>query len=173
VALDTSLVGQVVGRRVVVVERGPVAAFARAVKDPSPLYRDRSSALEAGFADIPVPPTFAFVMAYWGAFGELQDDLEPVPTNPMREIIDGLGPGLILHGEQDFEFERPILVGDVLHGEDVLSELYEKMTDALVMSFIVTTTQWRDFSTGAPGEAVATTRFSLIHRARRKRTSVL
>jgi peroxisomal enoyl-CoA hydratase 2 len=171
-AVDVSAVGRVSGRRVVVVERGPVSVFARAVKDQSRIYRDRAAALEAGFRDVPAPPTFPFVMGYWGGFEELQEGLEPILSHPMRELMDQLGPGLILHGGQEFEYHRPIVVGDVLYGEDVLSAVYEKQTDALVMTFLVTTTEWRDYSNGVPGELVSTARFSLVHRSRRRRTSV-
>jgi acyl dehydratase len=173
VAVDTSVIGRVSGRKVVVVERGPVSVFADAVKDRSPLYRDRRAALEAGFRDIPAPPTFPFAMGFWGAFRELQEELEPVSSNPMWEVMGQLGPGLILHGEQDFEYHRPLVVGDVLYGEDVLSDVYEKTTDAYVMTFVVTTTEWVDYSSGSPGEPVVTSRFNLIHRARRKRGSVM
>jgi acyl dehydratase len=168
VAVDTSLVGQVSGRRIVVVERGPVSVFAQAVKDPSPVYRDRRAARAAGFDDIPAPPTFAFAMGFWGTQSELQEGLEPVATNPTWEVMGQLGPGLILHGEQEFEYHRPIVVGDVLYGEDVLSDLYEKQTDRYLMTFVVTTTQWVDYSSGPPGDPVVTTRFNLIHRAQRK-----
>jgi acyl dehydratase len=170
VAVDTSVIGRVSARKVVVVERGPVSAFAEAVKDRSPVYRDRPAAIEAGFPNIPAPPTYSFAMGFWGTFREMQEDLEPVESNPVWEVMGGLGPGLILHGEQDFEYHRPIVVGDVLYGEDVLSDVYEKDTDAYRMTFVVTTTEWRDYSTGTPGDPVVTTRFNLIHRARRKRS---
>ena len=168
-AVDTSLIGQVGSRKVVVIERGPVSVFAQAVKDSSPLYRDRRAALAAGFADVPAPPTFPFSMAFWGAFRERQEDLDPVSSNPVWEVMGKLGPGLILHGEQEFVYHRPVVVGDVLYGEDVLSDLYERDTDSFLMTFMVTTTEWLDYSTGAPGEPVVTTRFNLIHRARKKR----
>ncbi|HWE55111.1 MAG TPA: MaoC family dehydratase N-terminal domain-containing protein [Acidimicrobiales bacterium] len=169
-AVDTSLIGQVSGRKVVVIERGPVSAFALAVKDQSRVYRDRQAAVDAGFRDIPAPPTFPFAMGFWGTFRELQQDLEPVGSNPMWEIMGQLGAGLILHGEQEFEYHRPVVVGDVLYGEDVLSDAYEKEADNRVMTFIVTTTTWRDYATGEPGDPVVTTRFNLIHRAHKRRS---
>lgn len=169
-AVDTSLIGRVSARKVVVVERGPVAAFAEAVKDRNPVYRDREAALAAGFADVPAPPTFAFAMGFWGTFRERQAGLEPVAANPVWEVMGQLGAGLILHGEQDFEYHRPIVVGDVLYGEDVLSDVYERDTDAYHMTFVVTTTEWRDYATGTPGDPVVTTRFNLIHRTRRPRS---
>jgi acyl dehydratase len=163
-AVDKSLIGRVSGRKVVAVERGPVSNFALAVKDSNPIYQDRRSAQAAGFRDIPVPPTFPFSMAYWGTFKELQEGLEPVESNPLFEVMAKLGPGLILHGEQEFGYHRPVVVGDVLYGEDVLSDVYERETDTHVMTFIVTTTEWRDRETGDP---VLTMRFNLVHRARK------
>lgn len=168
-AVDTSLVGLVCDRKVVTVERGPVAVFADAVKDRNPVYRDRRVAIEAGFRDIPVPPTFPFAMGFWGTHRELQEQLEPVTSNPVWDVMAQLGAGLILHGEEEFEYHRPVVVGDVLYGEDVLSELYEKETDRYVMTFIGTTTRWVDYATGSPGDPAVTTRFSLIHRAQRRR----
>lgn len=171
-AVDTSQVGQVSGRRVVRVERGPVSVFAQSVKDDSPIYQDRRAAVEAGFSDVPAPPTFPFAMGFWGTLAELQEGVEPVTRNPMWDVMAKLGAGLILHGEQEFVYHRPIVVGDVLYGEDTLSDVYEKLTDAHVMTFIVTTTEWSDYSRGEVGDPVCTVRFNLIHRARRKRSSV-
>jgi acyl dehydratase len=163
VPLDTSAVGKVSGRRIVTVERAPVTAFARAVKSRDRIYRDRRAALAAGFANVPAPPTFAFSMGYWGAYPELQEGLDPVESNPMVELVGALGPGLMLHGEQEFEYHRPVLVGDVLSGEDVIADVYQRESDTHVMTFIVTETKWRDCESGEP---VVTARFNLVHRVR-------
>lgn len=162
--VDTSVIGKVSARRVVVVERAPVAAFARAVKDKSRVYQDPRQAEAAGFESIPAPPTFPFAMPYWGEFAELQEGLEPVGSNPMWEVMGKLGPGLILHGEQEFEYVRPVMVGDVLEAEDVISDVYERETDTHVMTFLVTETRW---TVRGSGEPVVTARFNLVHRARK------
>lgn len=163
--VDTSVIGKVSARRVVAVDRAPVSAFAKAVKDRSPVYQDLRQAREAGFDSIPAPPTFPFAMPYWGEYPELQDGLEPVKgSNPMWEVMGKLGPGLILHGEQEFEYSRPVVVGDVLEAEDVLSDVYQRETETHVMTFLVTETQWRVKDTG---EHVVTARFNLVHRARK------
>ena len=147
-----------------IVERAPVTAFARAVKSRDRIYRDPRAALDAGFAEIPAPPTFTFTLAYWGAYPELQDGLEPVESNAMIDLVGALGPGLMLHGEQEFEYHRPVLVGDVLSGEDVIANVYERQSDTHVMTFIVTETVWRDRDSGEP---VVTARFNLVHRVRK------
>jgi hypothetical protein len=69
---------------------------------------------------------------------------------------------LVLHGEQEFEYHRPILAGDVLVGEGKVTEAYEKETGSALMTFVVSETTWMDDKTGEP---VVTTRFNLIHRA--------
>ncbi|HVA73696.1 MAG TPA: MaoC family dehydratase N-terminal domain-containing protein [Acidimicrobiales bacterium] len=162
--LDTTVIGKVSARRVVAVERAPVSVFARAVKDQSRIYQDQREAQAAGFASIPAPPTFPFAMPYWGEYPELQEGLEPVASNPMWEVMGKLGPGLILHGEQEFEYARPVMVGDVLEAQDVISDLYQRETDTHVMTFLVTETRW---TVKGSGEPVVTARFNLVHRARK------
>ena len=135
--VDTSVIGKVSARRVVAVDRAPVSVFAKAVKDRSRIYQDPREAEAAGFPAIPAPPTYPFAMPYWGEYPELQEGLEPVESNPMWEVMGKLGPGLILHGEQEFEYTRPVLVGDILEAEDVLSDVYQRETDTHVMTFIV------------------------------------
>jgi len=165
VTVDASLIGKSTGKVRVVVERGPVAIFAAAVKDSSPIFRDPRAAEEAGLPAIPVPPTFPFVMEHWGRFPEIQP--EPDGTEPFSPFARVIGPllangGMILHGEQEFEYKRPVLVGDVLVGEGVLADLYEKESNGRTMTFMVVETNWRDDRTGDP---VVTSRFNLIHRA--------
>jgi acyl dehydratase len=165
VPVDGDLIGRPIARRVVAIERAPVSVFAKAVKDQSDVYQDPRAAEGAGFPAIPAPPTFPFAMPYWGAYPELQEGLEPVGDNPLWAVMGQLGPGLILHGEQEFEYHRPVLVGDVLRGDDVLEDVYERETDAAVMTFMVTKTVWTDVNTG---QEVLTARFNLVHRTKKR-----
>ncbi len=158
-----AIIGKPMSKSKVVVERGPVANFATAVCDPNPVYRDPRAAREAGLERIPAPPTFPFVMNTWGEFAEDQPTDKPT-GNPMGEIIGPLmaSGGLILHGEQAFEYHRPVFVGDVLVGEGTVVDAYAKESKGRTMTFVVTETVWKDADSGEP---VATTRFNLIHRA--------
>jgi acyl dehydratase len=162
-AVDSSVIGKPTSRSVVAVERGAVSNFARGVKDDNAIYHDARAAKAAGFAAIPAPPTFTFAMGYWGAYPELSADLEKLEGNPMFEIIGKLmaNGGLVLHGEQEFIYHRPPMVGDVLHGEGTCVDAYEKESKGKVMTFVVSETVWSDKSTGEP---VVTERFNLIHR---------
>jgi peroxisomal enoyl-CoA hydratase 2 len=163
VAVDSSVIGKPTMKCRVVVERGPVAEFARAVTDEGAVYHDRGAARAAGFADIPVPPTFAFSgLQFWGCFADEQP--EAPPDNPLGEVMGGLlsKGGLILHGEQEFEYHRPLVVGDVLVGEGKVLDVYEKESKGRTMTFLVTEDVYRDEQTGEP---VLTSRMNVIHRA--------
>ncbi|HUC36059.1 MAG TPA: MaoC family dehydratase N-terminal domain-containing protein [Acidimicrobiales bacterium] len=157
------VIGKPMSKSTVVVERGPVANFATAVCDPDPVYRDPQVAKDAGFDSIPVPPTFPFVMNTWGEFPENQSADRPA-GNALGEVIGPLMAkgGIILHGEQEFEYHRPVLVGDVLVGEGRITDAYTKESKGRTMTFVVTETVWKDDSTGEP---VVTSRFNLIHRS--------
>jgi acyl dehydratase len=157
------LIGKPMSKSKVVVERGPVANFATAVCDRNPVYRDPSAAQEAGFDAIPAPPTWPFVMQAWGEFAEVQPTDKP-KANAMADVIGPLmaGGGIILHGEQEFTYHRPVFVGDVLVGEGTVVDAYAKESKGRTMTFIVTETVWKDDTTGEP---VVTSKFNLIHRA--------
>ena len=163
-AVDTSVIGKTVSRTAVAVERAAVMNFARALKDDNPVYRSIDAAKAAGFSDLPAPPTFPFAMRFWGDYPELQKGLAPVEGNPMFEIIGKLTAkgGLVLHGEEEFIYHRPIVAGDVLVGEGTCVDASEKESKGKVMTFVVSETVWKDKATGEP---VVTERFNLIHRS--------
>lgn len=156
-------IGKPTGKSVVTVERGPVSNFASAVKDESPIYHREDAAKEAGFDHIPTPPTWAFAMAHWGAFPEDQPADDPAKGgSPMMEIIGTLmkSGGMVLHGEQEFEYHRPVVVGDTLEHQGKVVDVYQKESKGKTMTFVVTENEYRDPS----GELVLTTRMNLIHR---------
>ncbi len=164
---DDELIRSVIGLRTskstVVVERGPVTFFAEAVHETSPAYRSPEAAKAAGLANIPAPPTYPLVMEHWGKFPELQPDDAPdagAAAQAMGKLMSG--PGLILHGEQEFTYHRPVLVGDELVGEGTVVDAYRKESKGRTMTFLVTETRWTDRRTGEP---VVTSRFNVIHRA--------
>ncbi len=159
---DSEWIGKPTMRGVVHVERQVVSNFAMAVTDRNPIYRREPAATEAGFDTIPAPPTYGFAMQPWGAYEEDQPGDDPV--SPVAEIVGPLmaSGGLVLHGEQEFFYHRPIVAGDVLHGEGRLIDHYSRESSSgRVMTFIVTEDSWCD----PDGEPVLTTRFNLIHRA--------
>lgn len=157
----------VVGRPTVAatvhVERGAVQNFALAVTDDNPVYTDLEAARAAGFDAIPAPPTFTFASQNCGKFAEEQP---PDPTggrSPMMEVIGTLmaNGGMVLHGEQEFVYHRPVLVGDTLHANGKVVDHYSKQSGERTMTFLVMETVYSDDA----GEPVVTERFNLIHRS--------
>jgi acyl dehydratase len=151
------------GKSTVVVERGPVTEFAGSVTETSDVYKNDNAARAAGFDAIPVPPTYFFSAAgHWGAFPESQA-ADAVPgRNPLMEVIGGLMAkgGMVLHGEQEFTYHRPVVVGDTISSEGKVVDLYEKQTGDRTMTFLVTENEYRN----QDGELVLTARMNLIHR---------
>lgn len=121
------------------VERGKVAEFARAVRDPADVYLDEDAAREAGYETIPAPPTFArtsFFPRYRpeGVGHDLGFDL-------------GFDRSRVVHGEQSFTYDRPLYVGDVLTGDTTLSDVYQRDgRGGGTMTFAVLTTEFTDES---------------------------
>jgi acyl dehydratase len=156
------IIGKPTGKSTVVIERGPVSFFADAVLEESPIYKDPGAAKAAGLANIPAPPTFSFAVENWGKFPELQSG-DAMKGNP---LMTALGPlmakgGIILHGEQEFDYHRPVVVGDVLEGEGTVVDAYQKESKGKTMTFVVSETKFVDQKTGEP---VVTARFNVLHR---------
>ena len=132
------IIGQPTGKSKVVVERGPVQHFADAVLSTSPIYHSPEAARQAGFDNIPAPPTWPFAMEFSGKFEEIQ----PADAPHGQPAHDAIGPlmakgGLILHGEQEFLYHRPVQVGDVLVSEGKITDAYQKESKGRTMTFIV------------------------------------
>ena len=140
----TELKGQSTGTQKVVIERGPVRVFAQALGDEDSVYSSDGA---------PVPPTFPFVMPYWGSLGT--GGAAGLPIEKLR----GKGRA-ILHGEQAFEYHRWPKVGDVLEGTGSITDVYEKeRSNGGKLEFYVTETEWKDASSGEP---VCSTIFTLV-----------
>jgi acyl dehydratase len=157
------VIGKPTGTSKVVVERGPVGHFAAAVRSTNPIYHDPRAAEAAGFDAIPAPPTWPFVMEFSGKFTEMQPGDAPSP-HPLTTVLGPLlaGGALLLHGEQEFIYHRPVMVGDVLVGEGSIVNAYQKESKGKTMTFVVSEMNWRDEKTGEP---VATVRNNLICRS--------
>ena len=90
------------------VEKGAIRKFADAIGDPNPLFRSEESARHSRYGKIVAPPTFCRTFDY----GEIPE---------LNLNKDG-----VIHGEQAFEYYRPILAGDVLYCSTKLADVREK-----------------------------------------------
>ena len=93
------------------ISRVKIAEFADAIGDPNPLYRDRAAAQAAGHADVIAPPTFAIVISQAGS--------APAIADPGL----GLNYAMVVHGEQRFEYDRPLMAGDVVTAQATISDI--------------------------------------------------
>jgi acyl dehydratase len=128
------------------VEAGKVEEFARAVGDDDPVYRDPVVASERGFEAVPAPLTFVRTTDF--------------PRYRTGEEIDlGFRHEHTLHGEQAYEYDRPLVVGDTLTGETAVVNAYERDgSRGGTMTFAEVETEFRD----ASGERVLVSRSTAI-----------
>lgn len=159
----STYIGRVTGVGVVTVDRSTVTAFAASVLDTNPVYRNRDAARGAGFTDVPAPPTYGFSAAQSFDQREEEQPEDEVEGNPMAEVMGSLmaSGGLILHGEQEFVYHRPVVVGDRLSHRSVVKDIYQKESSGRTMTFMVIETVYRD----EDGEPALTSVMNVIHRA--------
>jgi acyl dehydratase len=80
--------------------REKVREFATAIGDHSAVFHDVAEAVRLGYRDLPAPPTFAFALTHTAMATAMFDpDL-------------GLDYSRVVHGEQSFEYRRPLQAGD-------------------------------------------------------------
>jgi acyl dehydratase len=126
------------------VSRVKIVEFANAIGDPSALYRDRGAAQAAGHPDVIAPPTFATVFLTAGT------------EQMMRDPELGMNRAKIVHGEQRFEYTRPIVAGDVLTTTSAISDIREAGGNIFI--------SFRTDITAASGERVCTAQSILVER---------
>jgi acyl dehydratase len=142
--LDKSLIGRESEPVVHEVEKNAIRRFADALGDPNPIYTDEEAARAAGYAGLVAPPTFSAVLA---------------TNDRFRHSLD-LGTRSLLHGEQQFEYGRPIVAGDRITVKSRVADVQEKAGPSGPMDVIVVEDEGR----GADGELVFRSREMLILR---------
>ena len=143
--LNTSLVGKEYDRVDFTVERDHVNQFADAIGEQDPIYRDPEAAKAAGFAEQVAPPTFITVIQLMTS-GQVVLDQEL-----------GLDYSRVVHGEQEYRYERPLVVGDRIIATPRLASIETKKSN----EFLTITSEVHD---AASGELLLTTRSTLISR---------
>jgi acyl dehydratase len=140
--LDLSLVGHETEPERVVIDAGDIRAFADAIGDTNPIFRDESAAKQAGYARIPVPPTF---------ITRLRVSFAEAGLDPRQSQI--------LHGEQEYAYTRPLLSGDTVDGRHRISSIKQSgRGDLAVMTL-------EQFVDDLAGERIATGKATLLVRS--------
>jgi acyl dehydratase len=115
----------------VAIEEGRVEAFADAVGDDDPVYRDEAAARARGLPGRPAPITFLGSLF----FTDEETHLPDLTFDPESQ----------LHAEQSFSVERPPVVGETLYGRVELVAVRQKERgDGGTLTFADLETEFRD-----------------------------
>lgn len=109
-----------------VVERGAVKKFAESIGDLHPIYLDEETGAKSRYKNNIAPPTFPRVFEYGAIVG-----------------LNLPNKGLI-HGEQIYHYERPLLVGEEVFCYAEVKDYYEKTGSNGRMGFLVITNNGDD-----------------------------
>ena len=126
--LDKSLIGRESEPVVHDVEKGAIRRFAEALGDPNPIYVDEDAARAAGHPALVAPPTFHAVLT---------------GNERFRHSLD-LGTRSLLHGEQQFEYGRPIVAGDRISVKTRVADVQERAGASGPMDILVLEDEGRD-----------------------------
>jgi acyl dehydratase len=128
--LDKKIIGHEFKAFSAVAEAGKVRLFCKAIGEEDPIYLDEAAAKKAGFSRIPTPPTFLQAIT--------NDDPE---KGGLLKLLN-VDIGLILHGEQHYDYYAPVYVGDRITCQQKVVDLYDKKGGALW--FVVSETSMKD-----------------------------
>jgi acyl dehydratase len=102
------------------VSRVKIAEFAEAIGDPSRVYHDLAAAQAAGYPDVIAPPTFPIVISMAAS---------------QQAIVDpglGINYAMCVHGQQRFEYARPLQAGDVVTAQTTIEAIREVKSNVMV-----------------------------------------
>ena len=144
--IDRKWLGHALPASVLPIERSRLQFFAKAIGETDPIYTDAAAARDAGYPDLPAPPTFLFAAELdSGASDQLLAEL-------------GIPLAKLLHGEQGFVYHRAACVGDTVTVRSTITDIFDKKNGAL--EFVVKTA----VATNHHGERVAELRTVLVCR---------
>lgn len=117
--IDKKWIGHELAACELPIERSRLRFFAKAIGETDPVYTDEAAARDAGYADLPAPPTFLFAAEMdAGVTDRLLEELQ-IPLSKL------------LHGEQGFTYHRPACVGDTVTVRSRIEDIYDKKNGAL------------------------------------------
>ena len=158
-----NLIGQSFGTSIFEIEKESVKRFADAVGDANPLYRDAEYAAKSRYGSIIAPPGYISAQWYWG--GSVNSDRKD-PSPEISGLIDVIlalseaGYQQALDSGIDYEFFRPVHVGDTIKATSVIKDIVERSSGGEKAVFLFTETTY----TNQNNETVAVTRTTSTHR---------
>jgi acyl dehydratase len=134
------------------IERGKVREFALAVGEDNPIFFDVDAARAQGLPDIVAPPTFT-VTQIWQISREQREE----------QLGANLDYERVLHGEQEFEYQRLPFAGEILRATMRISKDFTKEGKrGGEMRFVTYESRFVDVQ----GEDVLTAYYTLIETAK-------
>ncbi|AQQ54076.1 MaoC family dehydratase N-terminal domain-containing protein [Planococcus lenghuensis] len=129
------------------IERGAVRKFAEAIGDPAPIFVDEAAGANSVYKRNIAPPTFPVTF-----------DVGVIPD--LRLPAKGL-----IHGEQIYQYVRPLFVGETVYCWMEVKDYYERSGKMGNMGFLIMT----KYGENANGELLFTEeRIVIINEAARK-----
>ena len=137
------------------VDRTAILNFAAAIGETNPIYWDAASAAGTPLGDVIAPPTFGVAAAHWNPnFGlrgirRIPPRVEPPESEAKPRSGGGGGGGLarVLHGEQRFEYHKPMQPGMKLRVTTRPGKSWEKEgKKGGKLKFTETVSEYRDES---------------------------
>ena len=119
--IDHKFIGREYEPTVYEIGREKMREYARAVGDESPLIMDNEVGRASEYVDCIAPPAFASVYNLMGA-AQLFFDPEVK-----------LNMAMLVHGEQEFEFHKPVKPGDVITTKGRIVDIMEKGNNDLLV----------------------------------------
>ncbi|WP_280506114.1 FAS1-like dehydratase domain-containing protein [Nocardia farcinica] len=133
------------------VEAGKVHEFARATRAADPIHTDPEAASAAGFAGVPATPTHVVTAGHYRDQKQFVRDL-------------GLAIERVVVGSVEWDYHRPLLVGDRLTGtRRVVADTTKEGKRGGTMRLVTLETIWTDDA----GDTAVTQREVLIERGLR------
>lgn len=144
--IDKKWIGHELPASVLPIERSRLQFFAKAIGETDPVYTDAAAARDAGYPDLPAPPTFLFAaeLDSGAGFALIRDLQIPIAR--------------LLHGEQSFTYHRAACAGDTVTVRSSVTDIYDKKNGAL--EFVVKTSR----ATNQHGDLVAEMRSVIVCR---------
>jgi len=144
--IDRKWIGHELPASTLPIERSRLRFFAKAIGETDPVYTDEAAARDAGYPDLPAPPTFLFAA-----------ELDSGTTDRLLADL-GIPLAKLLHGEQGFTYHGSACVGDTVTVRSRIEDIYDKKNGAL--EFVVKTSR----ATNQRGDLVAEMRTVIVCR---------
>jgi len=126
------------------IDRDHVVRFCDSIGEDNPIFRDPGAAKEAGYDEQLAPPTFITAM-------QIQTSGQVVLDQEL-----GLNYSMVVHGEQEYEYARPLKVGENLTATPRIADMYSRGSN----EFLIIASEIKDEA----GQTVAVARSTILSR---------